>query len=112
MAKSIKLGSDTYLDASGIVGIRGTIRSGNLDDYRTKQQSGWWYIATSNTAITNCPAGASYSHLCVVTTSNGVDTDAVNQVIVNLNGIWYRTRSGSPIRWSHWFKLTGTDTGS
>lgn len=106
MAQSILLGSDTYLDASGVDGIKAILTSGDLNDYYGIHKSGAYYLNGSASAFSNCPQG--YSTLLVYSGTSG----GGQQMIVHRSGIWYRDRSGSPVTWSHWFKLTGTDTGA
>ena len=106
MAQSIKLGNDVYLDASGVDGIKATLTSGNLNDYYGIHKSGVYYLNASASSFSNCPQG--YSTLFVYSGTSG----GTQQMIVHRTGVWYRGQSGTPLKWSHWFKLTGTDTGS
>ena len=106
MAQSIKLGSDTYLDASGVDGIKAILTSGDLNDYYGIHKSGVYYLNASASSFSNCPQG--YSTLLVSSGTSG----GAQQMIVHRSGVWYRDRSGSPVTWSHWFKITGTDTGA
>ena len=106
MAQSIKLGNDVYLAAEGIDGIKGQLTSGDLNDYYGVHKAGAYYLAASASAFSNCPQG--YSILIVLSSNYGFG----GQLLYNRSGIWYRDRSGSPLNWSHWFKITGTDTGA
>lgn len=106
MAQSIKFGNDTYLDAGGVDGIKAVLTNGDLNDYYGIHKSGVYYLNGSASSFSNCPQG--YSTLLVFSGTSG----GAQQMIVHRSGIWYRDRSGSPVTWSHWFKLTGTDTGA
>lgn len=98
MAKSIKLGSDTYLDASGIDGVKGTIMSGDLNDYIGMRYAGIWYIGVTATAITNCPVG--YGMLIVGPSI---------QLAIGKWEMYFRGYTGNPLTWSVWHKVTTTD---
>lgn len=102
MAQSIKLGSDIFLDASGVDGIKGTISAGDdLNNYIGYRYAGLWYINASSASVSNCPV--SYAALiCVPVGSSGV-----TQIAVNHTGVYYRNRSGSPITWSVWRRCVG-----
>lgn len=101
MAQSILLGSDTYLDASGVDGIKAILTSGDLNDYYGIHKSGAYYLNGSTSAFSNCPQG--YSTLLVYSGTSG----GGQQMIVHRSGIWYRDRSGNPASWSIWKNTNG-----
>lgn len=101
---SIKLDENTYLDAQNIAGFKGTISSGNLNDYRYRYQSGMYYVGSG---VTNAPAD--YGMMIMIstaTTGNGV----CRQLYIIGGSIYSRsyTGSGSTYTWSSWYKYTGT----
>lgn len=111
MAKSIKLGSDTYLDASGVYDVKGRITSAfDLNDYSTVDKAGTWVVHTSGT-VANSPSSATgtsssglYGMLFVGVYSN---TSAKYQLFVNNVGVFYRAYTGNPASWSSWRRLVG-----
>ena len=107
MAQSIKLGNNVYLDASGVDGNKGTITSGDdLNNYWGPRKAGLWVVNTTSSNVSNCPL--SYSGLIVI----AIGQSGAQQILFNHTGICFRDRTGSPASWSHWFKVTGIDTGS
>lgn len=106
MAKSIKLGSDTYLDASGVDGIKGVIRSGaDLDNYYGERYAGLYYISASASDVSNCPVG--YSGLLVIGSGS-----IGFQLLWGKNSCYFRGRTGGTPTWGTWKAVTFTDTGS
>lgn len=106
MAKSIKLGSDTYLAAAGVDGIKAILTSGDLNDYYGVHKSGVYHLNASGSAFQNCPAG--WSVLLCYSGTSGFS----GQMIYHSGAIYCRERSGNPVSWGHWFYFAGTDTGS
>lgn len=106
MAQSIILGSDTYLAAAGVDGIKAALSSGDLNDYYGVHKSGVYHLNAGGSAFSNCPAG--YSILLCYSGNSGFS----GQMIFHGSTIYCRERSGSPVEWGHWYRFTGTDTGA
>ena len=104
MPKSIKLVNDTYIDASGVVGIRGVISSGNLNDYGQSKDAGMWYVLNG---VTNSPSN--YCMLIVVAGYNSDNSVAI-QLIVGQGSMWTRRRvgSGTSYSWEPWYRYQGS----
>lgn len=98
MAQSIKFGNDTYLDASSIAGIKDTLTSGDLNDYYGTHKSGMYYLGAADSAFSNAPAGWAALIVCSV-------EGASFQLVYRYNGIWIRSRTGSPATWQDWRKI-------
>lgn len=104
--KSIKFENDTYLDARGVDGNKGTITSGDdLDNYWGPRKAGLWVVNTTRSEVANCPL--SYSGLIVI----AIGQSGAQQMIFNHTGIYYRDRtgSGSSIAWSTWRCILGRE---
>jgi hypothetical protein len=103
MAKSIILGSDTYLHASGIVGIKAVLTSGNLNNFVGFQNSGTYYLNAAQSAFSNSPLG--WGVLIVIANNNNI---ATTQIAISTTAMFTRQYTGSPLAWTAWYKYTGT----
>lgn len=99
MAQSIKLGNDTYLDASGIVGIKGVLSgAANIDSMSTAQTAGVYYLNNVSTAP------VTYGTLIIIAAYTTPNLAAF-QILISGNAIYVRQNYGS---WGGWYKHTGT----
>lgn len=100
MAQSIRFGNDTYLDASGVDGIKATLTSGDLNDYYGIHKSGIYYLGATQSAFSNAPTGWAALIVCSVGA-------VAFQVVWNNDGLFYRARTGNPASWSVWKNASG-----
>lgn len=105
MAQSIKLGSDTYLDAQGVNGYKGSLDSSdNLDNMYMRHHSGIYYLGAN---VQNSPAN--YCMMIMIGTGE-TNASIAFQLVQSYTKIYIRRRagSGSTYTWSAWYEFTGT----
>lgn len=105
MAQSIKLGSDTYLDAQGVNGYKGTLTSSDdLDDMYMRHHSGIYYIGEN---VQNAPANFC---MMVMIGTGEANASIAFQLVQSYAKIYIRRRSGSgsTYTWGAWYEFTGT----
>ena len=101
MAQSIKLGNNTFLDAQGINGYKGSLDSSdNLDNMYMRHHSGTYYLGEN---VKNAPAN--YCMMIMIGTGEG--NGSAFQLVVSLNYLYSRMRSGSgsSYSWLAWRRV-------
>ena len=101
MSQSIKLGSGTFLEVSGIDGwCRAQLPSNaNADNYNTAHDQGWYYVG-DNANMTNIPTA--WAFLLVV------KWGIVMQILIHHKGNSVKIRGFSNGSWGAWKTLTPT----
>lgn len=100
MAKSIKLGSDTYLAAAGVDGIKGTITSStDLDSMYSVHDSGLYRVNGATLA------GSAKWGMMIIVAESGFAIQWFTQASHQLVRVYQSST------WSNWYRGDNTDTG-
>ena len=74
----------------------------DLNNYYGINRSGFYYVSASQGSVSNCPIG--WCGLLVIMTEDGGGV----QLVFAENGLYIRNRSGIPLAWTAWKKVTLT----
>ena len=102
MAQSIKLGNDTFLDAQGVNGYKGSLDSSdNLDNMYMRHHSGTYFLGAN---VQNSPAN--YCMMIMIGTGES-NVSIAFQLIVSGSYLYSRVRSGSgsSFSWAAWKRV-------